>query len=166
MKFMLRVTLLVALLLVTFLCFLWRYGPDYHYHLELLILWLLIIEANLLALWYIHWIIQEHGFSALPGSRIGWYVGGYGVSPCAFFLGYIGGVTIGGALMAGFIKTIGGPFGGMIGNILNTFLSMVGIGSGVFIVTAGTCLAGALLGYLLGGSIHRLVRLGQRLGGH
>lgn len=108
--------------------------------------WLIMLSvaaAIALSVWLIRRVIQKLTITASRGSRIGSYLGGYGVYPFALFLGFV----------------VGGNFGGGIGdNAFGDAGTVVGIGVGVFIVTIFACSVGALLGYLLGGLTQRLVR--------
>lgn len=108
--------------------------------------WMIMLSvgaAIAFSVWLIHWVIQKLSSTASHGSRIGSYLGGYGVYPFALFLGFV----------------VGGNFGGAIGdNALGDAGTVLGIGVGVFIVTIVVCSVGALLGYLLGGLTRRLVR--------
>ncbi|MGH8654358.1 MAG: hypothetical protein ACREYE_20305 [Gammaproteobacteria bacterium] len=89
------------------------------------------------------WLMRKLSSAASRGSRIGSYLGGYGIYPFALFLGFV----------------VGGNFGGAIGdNALGDAGTVVGIGVGVFVVTIVACSIGALLGFLLGGLTQRLVK--------
>lgn len=108
--------------------------------------WMIMLSvaaAMVFSIWLIHWVIQKLNSTASRSSRIGSYLGGYGVYPFALFLGFV----------------VGGNFGGAIGdNALGDAGTVAGIGVGVFIVTIIACSIGALLGYLLGGLTQKLIR--------
>ena len=108
--------------------------------------WMIMLSvaaAMGLSIWLIHWVIQKLSSTASHSSRIGSYLGGYGVYPFALFLGFV----------------VGDNFGGAIGdNALGDAGTVAGIGVGIFIVTIIACSMGALLGYLLGGLTQRLIR--------
>ena len=82
------------------------------------------------------------GSSARRGSKIGSYLGGFGAYPFALFLGVVIGGTLGGGA-----DEIGLGLPGVV----------VGIGFGIFVVTAVVCSGTALLGFLVGGLAEMLL---------
>ena len=122
--------------------------------------------------WLIHRVIQKRGSFALLGSRIGWYIGGYGFYPFVSFSGYV--------FCIGLILYMDGRFYSVepyisplsialedafgetasIGfSILSFFMLLMAF---ILTWTIISCLLVASLGYLLGGLAQRLV---QRLAG-
>ena len=82
------------------------------------------------------------GSSTHRGSRMGSYLGGFGAYPFALFLGVVIGGTLGGGA-----DEIGLGLAGVV----------VGIGFGIFVVTAVVCSGTALLGFLVGGLAEMLL---------
>lgn len=122
-----------------------------------------IVVAVLSSVWLIHWVIQKRGFAASLGSRIGWYISGYGVYLLAFFVSFISGGPLGAKVVGSIIEAVGGYLGIVTsGAFYATTVFVVGVSVGTFIMTVIPCLLFASLGYLLGGQMHKLV---QRLAG-
>lgn len=124
-----------------------------------------------LSIWLIHRVIQKRGSVALLGSRIGWYLGGYGVYPFVFFSVLYLGFTIGVGLFLGirlYISTLSATledaftFGEIVSRVLDFLSFFVWLTTIISIGTIIPCLLVASLGYLLGGLMQRLV---QRLAG-
>lgn len=108
--------------------------------------WLIFLSvaiAIVLSIWLINWVIFKLSTSVSRSSRVGLYIGGYGIYPIALFLGFV----------------IGGNFGGAMGDhILGAAGVVVGVGVGVFFVTTVICFVGIMLGLLLGGLTQRLIK--------
>lgn len=87
------------------------------------------------------------GSSARRGSTIGSYLGGFGAYPFALFLGLV----IGG--------TLGGGAGGIVSDAIGLGSAgvVVGLGLGIFAVTAVVCFVTAFLGLLVGGLAGKLL---------
>jgi hypothetical protein len=86
------------------------------------------------------------GSSARRGSKIGSYLGGFGAYPFALFLGFVVGGNIGGSVGGIASDAIGAGRGGIV----------VGIGLGIFVVTALVCSVTAFVGFLIGGLAEKL----------
>lgn len=108
--------------------------------------WLMMLSvaiAIILSIWMVHRVIRKLSRSATPGSRIGSYIGGYGVYPFTLFSGVV----------------IGANFGGAIGDsILGNVGIIVGIGLGIFVVATAGCLLGASFGFMLGNLANKLIK--------
>ena len=144
MKFKQPVILLAAILLLIIAQYFFLSGWDRESGIVAYgVLWMELIAIALNA-WLIYLMIKKLSSAASRGSRIGAYLGAYGVYPFAVILGIVVGGGIGGTIG----ETV---FGGDAG-------FLVSIVTGIFIVTNLVCSAGALLGCLLGGLTHRFAR--------
>lgn len=123
--------------------------------------WLIMLSVAVglsLSIWLLDFIIKKllsgkpvdlFGLSttARTGSKIGAYLGGLSSFPFALFLGFV----------------VGGNVGGGSGEWLDLGDAgiIVGIGSGVFVVTVLVCLIAIFVGFVLGGLSEKLVRMLQ-----
>ena len=161
-------------------------GSGYDFHAPSVFLAVVFIPAIGTAwgfsTWLIHRVIQKRGSFALLGSRIGWYIGGYGVYPFVFFSGYVFTSALGFSYMDGgfystepYIFTLfaaleaaleyafgEGETAYMGFSILSFFMLIMAVPLTWTIIS---CLLVASLGYLLGGLAQRLVQrlVGQRV---
>lgn len=108
--------------------------------------WLIMLSVAMavaISIWLIDLLVKKLSATAPRNSRIGSYIGAYGIYPFALFLGFI----------------VGGNFGGAIGeNVLGSAGTIVGIGIGVFIVTIIASSVFAVFGFLLGGLTQKFVK--------
>ena len=123
-----------------------------------------ITTAVVSSVWLIYWVIQKRGPTVSQGSRIGWYIGAYGIYPIALFVGFINGGPLVAMSIEYIIEVIGGYFGIATSSAFYAVtVFLVGVCAGTFIATVIPCLLFALLGYQLGGMIHRLLRRSEML---